>query len=346
MIKRIQLQSLLIALLIFSICVLAPSRPATACTFCMAVTRTLSEEINGADVAVIVKLKMPLKDDGEEKGLDDITDDGKQIFEIVKVLRGKEQLKDVKEIEAVYFGARYADKRFLLHGVGGTKIDYTIPIPLSKAAIEYISDICKLPAKGPERLIFFQDYLESADPLLRQDSYDEFANAPNTDLVAMGAENMHHDQLIEWIKADSTVPSSRRLYFMMLSCCGQKEDIAFLEDLMQPVKDISLASFDAADAVSMGGLPAVTYRSLVEMNYANKQRKQRDGLDALLACYLNLKGEAGLALLEELFFQNPACDHLSMFSAIKAVRFHGEEVGDIPLDRLKQTLRFRQIMRA
>ena len=55
------------------------------------------------------------------------------------------------------------------------------------------SESCpRVPASGPERLAFFQEYLEHEDPLLAQDAYDEFARAPYADVQAL-KPRMKHD---------------------------------------------------------------------------------------------------------------------------------------------------------
>ena len=61
----------------------------------------------------------------------------------------------------------------------------------------------------------------------------------------------------------------------------------------------------------------------------SSDRKAKSGLDALIACYLTLKGESGLPLVEELFLANKKADYADTYSAIMAIRFHGSEGGVI-----------------
>jgi hypothetical protein len=115
---------------------------------------------------------------------------------------------------------------------------------------------------------------------------------------------MHHDRLVAWIK-DTDVPATRRrLYFTMLGICGRPEDVHMLEDLMK-----------------------------------SSDRKDKSGLDALLACYLMLTGEKGLPVVDELFLENDKAEYADTYSAIMAIRFHGSESNLIKKDRLVLSLR-------
>ena len=66
---------------------------------------------------------------------------------------------------------------------------------------------------------------------------------------------MDRAQLLKWIQ-DSEVPASRRrLYLTMLGVCGSVKDLPMLEELL-----------------------------------SSSDRKKKAGLDALIGCYLTLKG--------------------------------------------------------
>ncbi len=54
----------------------------------------------------------------------------------------------------------------MVTGLGKDKIDWTTPLPLTAAAVEYVKKLQSVAPAGPDRLVFFQDYLENADPLL------------------------------------------------------------------------------------------------------------------------------------------------------------------------------------
>ena len=57
-------------------------------------------------------------------------------------------------------------------------INWGTPIAISERGQEYVAKALDLPKEGPDRLVFFQDYLEDKDEMLARDAYDEFAKAP------------------------------------------------------------------------------------------------------------------------------------------------------------------------
>jgi hypothetical protein len=64
------------------------------------------------------------------------------------------------------------------------------------------------------------------------------------------------------------------------------------------------------------------------------------GLDALVACYLTLRGPDGLDLIDERFLKNPAAEYTHVYSTIMALRFHGdEETSILPRERLLASMR-------
>ena len=90
----------------------------------------------------------------------------------------------------------------------------------------------------------------------------------------------------------------------MLGVCGGEQDVTMLEEMLQ-----------------------------------SQDRRQKAGLDALVACYLILKGPAGMPLVEELFLINPKAEYADTYAAIMALRFHGTDTTVISKDRLLQGFR-------
>lgn len=223
-------------------------------------------------------------------------------FKIRQVIKG-EALADVGQvIETVFFGEAKPGAAFLVMGVDPPKIAWTTPLPLSQRARDYVGDLLKVPAEGPERLDFFQRHLEDPDEMLARDAYDEFAKAPYADVQALKPK-MNHDKLVAWIQ-DADIPASRRrLYLTMLGVCGGPGDIEMLEDLLR-----------------------------------STDRKKKAGLDAMIGCYLTLKGPAGMPLVEELFLKNAKAEYADTYAAIMALRFHGSETDVIPRKRILQGL--------
>jgi hypothetical protein len=314
-----------------------------ACPFCSAASQTLSEELAAAEVAVIARLLKtappPVSSTDDPVGLNAATDPdaGKALFEIVEVLRGEKLVGDLKQIHVVYFGENEKDKSFLISGVSGQPIDWTTPLPLAPRAVEYVKQLGGLPEKGLDRLSFFMQHFEDEDPLLAQDAYDEFARAPYSEIIAM-KDRMNREQLAEWVQNPEVGPTRRRLYLTLLGVCGQESDIAMLEALLR--YDYQQLKPGIAVMVAKAGLhgSAVGVTMVDELIRADVRRK-RQCLDALIAAYLRLKGPEGMPLIEQMFLTNPAAEYTHVYATIMALRFHGEESDDIPLERLKQALR-------
>jgi hypothetical protein len=314
--------------------VLSGSTNARACPFCDVAAQTLSEETSSADAVVIarqIEEAKPVSEEGDPNS-------GTAKFEIVDVLRGKETLGDTKHIDVVYFGEFNREQTFMVVGLGTEKPDWTTPLPLSKAAEEYIRKLASVPPSGSERLEYFQEFLEHEDPLLAQDAYDEFARAPYEDVLALGPK-MHHEKLVNWITDLEISPSRRRLYLTMLGACGSEKDLPMLEsmivsnfDFMEP--QLTQVINRALAAGGPAGLPI--WLDIIEQ----QERQKKLGLDALVACYLTLRGGEGLDLIDERFLKDTKTDYTHVYSTIMALRFHGDQdTGAVPKERLLESMR-------
>lgn len=279
---------------------LVGGRRAEACPFCSASSQTLSEEITAMDAVVIAQLEVPPPAPKAGTASDEVP---KGKFKIIEIIKGQSLLTKKPMIETVYFGDAKKGKKFLITGVGPENLQWSTPLGITEQAQEYIQKLGKIAKSGSERLEFFQKYLEDKDDLLARDSYDEFAKSPYEAVTALKPK-MNHDQLISWIK-DSNVPTSRRrLYFTMLGVCGTKDDVKLLEAYVK-----------------------------------SNDRKEKAGLDALIACYLMLKGADGVSLVEDLYLKNKTAEYADTYAAIMALRFHGNDVHVIDRGRLVQALR-------
>jgi hypothetical protein len=288
----------LVAVLV--VAALAGLRLLQACPFCSAVSLTLCEEINGADVAVIAKLVAPADPApaGNPAAL------GKARFEVVQLLKGEKTEAPGKKLDVIYFGDSPVGSLFLITGVDPANVNWMTPIAINPRIHDYLGKALKLPKEGADRLAFFQDYLEDADELLARDSYDEFAKTPYSGVKELKGR-MQHDKLIGWIQNPKVAQSRRRLYLTMLGVCGQKQDAALLETMIR-----------------------------------SDDRQVRAGLDALVAAYLTLKGPEGMPLVENLYLKNKDADYTDTYSTIMALRFHGQEEQAIPRARLLEGLRY------
>ncbi len=225
--------------------------------------------------------------------------DGPATFTALKVLHGERWLQAEQAISANYFGPADTAKNYLLMGVDPPDLLWSSPLPLSAEAEAYLLKVVELPEDDSlTRLIFYQQFLQSEDTLLSRDSYDEFASTPYDEIRQL-KPHMQRENLLAWVSDRQTTAERKRLYYTMLGVCGLPQDIELLERLLR--------SDDPAD---------------------------REGLDALIACYLTLTGDRGLPLVEQLFLTNPKADYPEIYSAIMALRFHGTEGGVLSLAKV------------
>jgi hypothetical protein len=106
------------------------------------------------------------------------------------------------------------------------------------------------------------------------------------------------------LKDPKTDTPHRRLYLTMLGVCGTKDDLPLLEEMLK-----------------------------------SEDRAMKAGLDALIGCYLTLKGAGGLPLVKDLFITNESTEFTDQYQAIMALRFHAEEGGVLKKDEVAAVLR-------
>ena len=299
------------------ILVMAATTPATAtaCPFCSAVSLTFSQEIAQSQAAVIAKLI-----ESPPAALLAPTADGplpKGKFAIVEVLKGGDLVADAgltggdaTPIETIMLEEKPVGTLFLLMGVEPPNLIWSSPVRASDRGVEYIRKLGDLPEKGPERLAFFQDYLEDEDETLARDAYDEFAIAPYADVRGL-KEKMNAAKLLSWIESPKVQANRRRLYATMLGVCGSGDDAERIGKIL-----------------SGEGLTP-------------EQLEARSGLDALIACYVALKGPEALDLVDRLFLdrQGREVPFTETYAAVMALRFLGEESDLVPKDRVLASLR-------
>lgn len=306
----------------------------SACPFCSVESQTLTEETKGADVSVLATL---VKDAPAAANPSD-PNTGTATFRVAEVLHGQDLLKGAKQIGVVFFGDTSRDRVYLVNGIGKDKIDWTTPLPLSPAAVTYVKQLPTVPANGADRLVFFQDYLEHADPLLAQDAYDEFARAPYSELQDL-KPRMKHDRVVKWVTDPEVSPSRRRLYLTMLGICGTKADVPMLEAMIASDFEAMKPALEGLTytGLAMGGpIGLPIWIDSVQQD----ERRKKLGLDALVACYLILRGPDGLELVENRFLKNPKAEYTHIYSTIMALRFHGDQnTGVLPRERLLSAMR-------
>lgn len=270
-----------------------------ACPFCSAINLTFTEQIKTNDIVVIAKLMeipQPVEDPDAEIP--------KSVFEITDVIKGNDIVRSGMKFRSLLIGRYPIGDQFLVMGVDPPNVAWSTPMKASKRVVGYLQAIQSLPKSGVKRLAFFQQYFEDEESVLAFDAYDEFAQAPYEDVVAL-KDQMNRPQLVKWIKDKNTSTNRRRLYFTMLGICGQPADIKMLEGFIQ-----------------------------------SGDRKQQAGLDALIACYLTLKGEAGLDLIVDSFLKEKDVEYVDTLAAVTAIRFHGgTDVDIIPKSKVVAAIR-------
>ena len=259
---------------------LALPTAAWACPFCSAVSLTFAQEIAQSDAAVIVKLVEPPPTAAVGPLAEGPLPKGK--FAVVEVIKGGDLVAaaghtgaGATPIEAIVLEDKPVGTLFLLMAIEPEGLIWSSPIRLGERAVGYIKALAGLPEKGPDRLAFFIQHLEDEDDSLARDSYDEFAVSPYEDIKGL-KDRMDSAQLLTWIEDPKVQANRRRLYATMLGVCGTP-----------------------ADAEQIAAI-------LSGEGSAAEQTEVRGGLDALIACYVALKGEKALDLVDELFLARGA----------------------------------------
>ena len=169
----------------------------------------------------------------------------------------------------------------------------------------FASGLMRLPSRESQagvakRLAFMVPYLEHADPLIAEAATDEFSRAELSQ-VHRFAPKLGRRKLVAWI-SDRSIPQSRKaVYFVMLGQVGQPSDLPLLESKLARIRQ--------------GTGP---------------------GVAPLLACYLSLKGPAGLALVERDFLA-PETPHALQMTTLEALRFHADFDTNIPRAKILKT---------
>ncbi len=150
---------------------------------------------------------------------------------------------------------------------------------------------------------------------------------------------IQHDRLVKWIKDPETSPTRRRLYMTMLGIGGSAADIPMLEEMIVSGYEDQRPLIEPAVAgsLAMGGpLDLPTWGEFVKV----EERRKKLGMDALVACYLVLRGPDGMNLIDEKILKPKNAGYSQeVYSAIMAIRFLGEETKIVPRERLLVSMR-------
>ncbi len=276
------------------------SEKSYACPFCSAPGRTLSEQLQQADAALLVRVVSREQPNLAEKTT------GRTVYEVIRDLRDADATnKPGDRITLSRFDETPAGTdRILLLGSKTIPGDWAPPVPITEAGIEYLSKMPAPEAEVTERLRYFVRFLESPDELIAQDAFGEFANADYKHIAAI-AESFDAATVRGWIASPKTNTSRLALYGLLLGLSGDADDAEFLKGrIVQRSEQVQL------------------------------------GTEGLISGYLLLARDEGLAVVERTKLQNKACDRVEAYAAMQAVEFmwtYG--AGAIGKDRLRAAMR-------
>lgn len=257
---------------------------ANACPFCDATEptwRQSSLESAGAAVARVIEVDAPTQPEA-------IVSLAKVRLEVVEALHFAEGVPAVKSFSLEVVDAPAIGSLWLCTGVGAPELSWSPLVELTAERAAYFAKARQQDAADPERLAFFAQHLEHADPELATDAYGEFAAASFAEVQA-ARQHYCRDKLWNWITSETTPENRRGLYYTLLGVCGDAEDAARLKKML-----------------------------------AESTQRPPGGFDALVACYVTLCGEAGLREIEAQFLSQEASPR-DVSAVVMALRFHGEE---------------------
>jgi hypothetical protein len=273
---------------------------ATACPFCSAPSQTLAEQVAQADGVCLVEWTggTPANDQ----------DPGKSTYEILQIVKGpKDGIAKGDRVTLARYRQSKKGDLFLLMGTRsgrGNSIEWGSPTEVSESSFNYVAQAPTPEVPATKRLMYYMRFLEFPDPLVSNDAYAEFANAPYKDIAAV-ANRMPREKIRQWLTRPETPQPRLGLYGMMLGLCGNDKDAKVL-----------------ADKIS------------------EKSADFRIGVDGMISGYLLLTGTPGLAHIDDWKFK----DHTVAFSetdaAMMGLRFMFQYAGGrIPNERLMQSMR-------
>lgn len=209
--------------------------PVDACPFCSAPSLTLTEQLAGADSAVLVKWVSgtPAK----------LSDAGSTDFEIVDVVHqhAAGKLKAGSKLNLVRFRSGKPGDLFLLLGtLGAGNVEWGSPLEVTQAGYDYMKNSPKTDQPAVKRLAYFLKYLEHADRMIGDDAFGEFANAAYSDVVQLSKE-LPREKLRTWLTSSMVSPGRIGLYGMMLGLCGTDDDVKLMErKILEGTEDFRL----------------------------------------------------------------------------------------------------------
>ncbi|HEV3255935.1 MAG TPA: hypothetical protein VG013_03575 [Gemmataceae bacterium] len=273
-------------LLLLCLVALAPiwsTGPASACPFCNAQGKTLTEQVNEAALVVCGTLSNAKLDANADFG------QGTTDLRVETVLKKHAILGDKKVLPLPrYLPTDKKNNRFLVFcDVYKGKVDLLGGMVVKKDGdmIKYLRGA--LTVEGKEvgaRLRYFFDYLDNDNLEISNDAYNEFARADYKDYRDMAAK-LRADKIAKWIQDPNTPTYRLGLYASMLGHCGAAKDARMLRKMLD-----------------------------------DPERRLTSGMDGMLAGYTLLEPKEGWAYTRGIL-KDATKDMPLRYAALRAARF-------------------------
>ncbi len=276
---------------------------AVGCPFCSAPSQTLAEQVAQADGVCLVQF---VKGEAAKD-----QDPGTSTYEVLQVVKSpKDSVKKGDHINLPRYRAGKAGDLFLVMGTRAGKenaIEWGSPTEITEPAFAYVAQAPAPEIATAKRLKYFVRFLEFPDPLVANDAFGEFANAPYKDIATM-APTLPREKIRGWLTRPETPQTRLGLYGMLLGLCGNDGDAKLLAERIAPNSD-----------------------------------EFRIGLDGMISGYLLLTGNSGLDNIDDWKFKihnGKKAAFSETYAAMMGLRFMWQYAGGkISNERLQQSMR-------
>ncbi len=289
-----------VGLVLLSLSVTSLPRVVNACPFCTAQGNTILQEIEASSRACIVRAtKTNTMHQSFTEG-----DVPSLPFVKVQDLLGRSSTETTLSLPALE-SWKVDDQALVLGFTEGDSIEWTAPTKLSPPAICYLEGVLLHRQSELERLRYVAKWLDEVDGWVMDDVYREFAQASYAVLSELKSD-LDANWLKSQITQSATSPERRRLYWTLLSVCGEASDALWIEQVLEQ---------------------------------HDRQRDGDLGLEAAAACYLCLAKADGLDYLKSRYLHPQEVSYVHVNAIVQAIRFHLTEVDYLERPLLVQCLR-------
>jgi hypothetical protein len=276
---------------------------ALGCPFCSAPSQTLAEQVAQADAVCLVQY---VKGEAAKD-----QDPGTSTYEVVQAVKSpKDSVKKGDHVNLARFRPGKPGDLFLVMGTRAGKdnaIEWGSPTEITEPAFAYVAQAPAPEVATTKRLKYFVRFMEFPDPLVANDAFGEFANAPYKDIATV-ASTLPREKIRGWLTRPETPQTRLGLYGMLLGLCGNDSDAKLLAEKIAPNSD-----------------------------------EFRIGLDGMISGYLLLTGNPGLDKIDDWKFkihEGKKAAFSETYAAMMGLRFMWQySGGKISNERLQQSMR-------